>query len=220
MNTAIKFKPWKGDCYCTGSNYRSNIKFDLPRGLMLLGESHYDVGHCPDATRKVVKCHIRGERVGNNSKFFQNLEKVLLGRKVERSDPKDLWQSVAFYNFVQYSLDSGARPKSCMWMKSKLPFRECLDYLRPTHIVACGFTLWDHLPDDEGFWIAAPQDEDKIRKSIPYPFDTERHRDRGWSGRYRHRGGECRIVKIKHPSRAFSWRKWHRLLRAFFQLRP
>ena len=211
MRMTINFKPWIGD------DYRSGSKIGLSCKLMLLGESHYGGREksYPDFTKCVIREYVHGDWT---HRYFTTLQKAVLGSE---TDPKRLWQFVAFYNFIQDLLEKpGAMPEECMWEKAKSPFRECLECLHPTHVIACGFRLWDHLPGDEGFWKSAPEDERNIMKFLPKKFDTQIHKDRGWLGRYQHGKGECLIVKIKHPSVAFSWREWHPMLKHFLQLQP
>lgn len=207
----INFKPWIGDDYHSGS------KIGLPCTLMLLGESHYGGREkfYPDFTKCVIREYVRGDRM---HRYFTTLQKAVLGSE---TNPKCLWRSVAFYNFIQDLLEKPrAKPEDHMWERATSPFRNVLECLHPTHVIACGFRLWDHLPGDEGFWKSAPEDERNIMEFLPKKFDTQKHKDRGWSGRYQHEKGECLIVKIKHPSVAFSWREWHPMLKHFLQLQP
>ena len=41
-----------------------------------------------------------------------------------------------------------------------------------------------------------------------------------WIGRYKYAGGSCLILRIKHPSAAFSADQWRPVLRRFFEMEP
>ena len=209
MNQEINFEPWKGDYY----GHHNNLGF--PARLLLLGESHYGPAR-PDITREVVEEAIDG--TGGSYRFFTSIHKAIC-RAEQETTLAEFCHAVAFYNFIQEMIDTpGSRPGAEAWKRGIGPFFKCLDTLKPSHVVACGFTLWDNLPN-ERFSCLSDETEQLILGRLPEqgkrPTDC-RLGDR--IGRYSHAGGSCLILRIRHPSRGFSAAKWHPVLQSFFQL--
>lgn len=165
----VFFLPWIGERYEQGFKGKR---------LLVLGESHYqyesleenrrveDPLDDPQLTRACVAGVImREDWVGN---FWKFVEQALLN--VERCEMavtgEALWQSIAFYNFVQSSAGMGPRerPSEEAFDASRAPFRAVIDALRPERVLVCGKGMWErmeeapselYLHDDlQGYYLA------------------------------------------------------------------
>ena len=207
----MNFEPWVGDRY-GHHNY-----LGLPVRLLVLGESHYGAEDRPDITKEVV-AEVFAKDVPYRYRFFTSVFMAACGEEKEptREALKEFCHAIAFYNFIQDMLGTpGDRPSAEQWKGGLAHFFECLVTLKPSHVIACGFGLWDNLPS-EGF---SDLDERSVLEQLPQRYrDNASHKHRGWVGRYDHAGGKCLILKIRHPSMAFSADEWHPLLQKFFKL--
>lgn len=139
----IAFKPW------IGSKYGKNSRFG--RKLLVLGESHYGDPDTinPDFTIDVVRCY--GQE--NRARFFTIAAKLLLGMGagVWLSDREraELWEHVAFANYVPGLVGYGSRerPTTEMWQAGEKPFLNAVDELQPDAIVVLGQELSHWLPE-------------------------------------------------------------------------
>lgn len=65
----------------------------------------------------------------------------------------DLYDHIAFYNFLQVPIDGGSRtrpdPDVFRDPRHNHAFREVLEQLRPQRIYVCGKTLWTKFPEAE-----------------------------------------------------------------------
>ena len=208
-------RPWIGD------NYGRSNELGLPSRLLVLGESHY--GDAPDDrsfTENVVKAVLLGDRL----RFFTNLKRAALASGDNCTD-EVFWHSIAFFNYVLgMPNDSRMPPTSEMWKSARLSFRRRLHEPEPppTHVIVCGYRLWDNLPGDEGFWMPPDDAEEQtVMELVPtrqLPRSHKQHELRGWLGRYRHASGTCVAMKIMHPSAGFRSSDWYRPLKYFFDL--
>ncbi len=135
--TAIRFKPW------VGANYAHKNRFGLR--VLVLGESHYGPDLVPTSglTCEIVRRLGQVER----NRFFTKVAKVLLGldKATDISDEAraQVWEDVAFYNYVQSIVGNSARvrPSKEMWDAASTPFREVLDRVTPDVLLVLGFEL-------------------------------------------------------------------------------
>ena len=210
----MKFEPWIGECY------GSSNSLGLPARLLVLGESHYGARGRPSITREVVG-EVFGEDVPYRYRFFTSIFKALCGaeREPRREALEEFCHAIAFYNFIQEMIDApGVRPSEEAWAGGIAPFFGCLDMLKPSHVVACGFRLWNNLPSECYKRLAAETERDILGR-LPDRYKASGRTDPGdWVGRYAYDGASCLILRIKHPSVAFSAAQWRPLLRSFFQL--
>jgi len=214
----MRFEPWEG------CRYGQPNRLGLPERLLVLGESHYGDREKDRAaiTKEVVKeVFAEVEDVPYRYRFFTSVFKVLCGpeREPTREALGEFCRAIAFYNFVQDMIkEPGVRPSKEQWAGGIAPFFECLDQLTPSHVVACGFGLWDNLPD-QCYSRLSEEIEENIWSL--FPDQGKRPRDGtspDWVGRYRHKSGSCLILRIRHPSVAFSAPAWRPVLRRFFRL--
>ena len=210
----MNFQPWIGD------RYGSNNSLGLPARLLVLGESHYGANARPDITKEVVG-EVFDEGVSYRYRFFTSVFKAVLEaeREPTREALEEFCRAIAFYNFIQEMMPTaGDRPTGTQWTCAAVPFFECLEKVNPSHVVACGFELWANLPSERFSWLSG-ETEAHLLGRLPTQYqDSAQHRKHGWVGRYDHAGGGCLILKIHHPSIAFSAAEWRPLLQRFFQL--
>lgn len=208
----MNFHPWKGD------RFGKHNGMGLPPRVLLVGESHYGRRHQPsDLTKRVVKDYIDD----GGYRFFTGMLKAILGSdtSADRDTRAAFFNAVAFYNFVQHLLEGPRkRPTKEMWQHGAEVFPSCLDLLKPSHAITCGFELWKcGLPDER--FSEPPQLEQDILPHLPEKYQQdEKHREEGWIGEYAYEDRTCVIIKIEHPSSpGFSAAAWHPVLRWFLQ---
>ena len=138
------FKPWVGEKYNEEGLYGVKILF--------LGESHYGTkgNEKPETTINVVKrlalCEERCHR------FFTTTAKLALLKNsknsITKKERKELWNKVAFYNYIQEFVANKARvrPSDEMWSFSEKAFLDVIEELQPQLIVVLGKELGRKLP--------------------------------------------------------------------------
>lgn len=141
MNKII-FEPW------IGSRYESENHFG--RRVLVLGESHY--GGASETrltfTKEIIKKLGKDERCA----FFTKVSKVLLDfdadRYISDSERSEIWEDVAFYNYIPgfVSEDARVRPSIEQWESAVLPFKQVVDILRPQLILVLGKELGTKIP--------------------------------------------------------------------------
>jgi hypothetical protein len=137
--------------------------------LLLLGESHYAEAcyDTPSLTREVI------ERVRTGVETARLFTRVC--RLVDGIGPLDdarrrrFWDGVAFYNFVPELVGTGARqrPTAAMWARGPAALALVLDALQPTHVLALGQTLWNHVTLPSGWCSREMADGSAIRSWEP-----------------------------------------------------
>ena len=210
----VEFEPW------TVCRYGRDNNLGLPSRLLVLGESHYGTKHRRTITQEVVE-EVFAEDVDYRYRFFTSLFMALCGveREPTREALEEFCHAIAFYNFVQELMDApGVRPSEEQWAGGIAPFFECLKMLRPSHVVACGFGLWDNLPSGDYSRLADETEAHLVERLPPQYQGSARHPHHDWVGRYEYEGGECLVVKIHHPSIAFGADQWHPVLQRFLKL--
>ena len=138
----VTFDPWVGSQYGSSSRFRARI--------LVLGESHY--GHpselCTAFTSNVVRKWAQARR----SAFFTRVAMVLLDldqtERLEDAERADVWENVAFYNFVQELVgpSPGQRPTPEMWAAGVEPLLGILRELDPDAVLVLGKELNRNLP--------------------------------------------------------------------------
>ena len=204
-----RFCPWKGEGYGKAN------ELGLPARLLILGKSHWgkeSKGWGNEFTQTVVRDYLEN---GGYAFFTKVVHTVLGPDTVERKD--QFFNSIAFYNFVQRSVGdaSDIPPTKEMWEEAAAPFRATLEFLRPTHIVACGMRLWDNMPGNDDCWTPPP--EALIRWIGSRKFPTAR-RPEDILGCYRHSEGKSIVLAIQSPSwRWYKSRSWHPVVKRFLK---
>ena len=117
----------------------------------------------------------------------------------ERS--KEIWNSVAFFNFLQVALKGTRRGGTkADYAEGKKAFLEVIEELQPDLIIVWGTSrLYSNLPDKEEGWI-----------------DGETLVVDNWSvpnGYYQLKNGKkSRVIAVYHPSAAYSWDWWYKVI--------
>ncbi|MEA2977487.1 MAG: hypothetical protein QOF19_3007 [Alphaproteobacteria bacterium] len=186
----VHFLPWKGRDY-----ENQSVR------ILILGESHYSSqDESSDFTERLTLQYMNGEW---NHRFWTQISQAITGKSAREIDRHKFWNSVAFYNYVQTIGVSQPRekPSDALFHESEPAFFEVLDCLRPTHMLAFGFRLWERLP--------ALEDE-----SLSFVCDGQPHR----YGNYRRSWGRVLATAIRHPSSAFSAPQWYPTICQFLQM--
>lgn len=197
----INFIPWMGNNYIHG--FRG-------KRVLVLGESHYCASPSnasPWITREIIKDLIDPSSEHEAYKnTYTKFAKALSGQfgRMSADARAELWNRVAFYNYVQFAL-TGPRvsPTDTQFKLSEQAFREVMEMLQPECVFAWGHRLYNHLP---GY---GRQGED-VRGADGTAFET-------WvyplqSGR------EVRVLGIDHPSVGFTPEYWHDVMMRFMEV--
>lgn len=193
----IRFKPW------IGKNYQSGGIFG--KKILVLGESHYcDDSEGTDFTTAVVNDYLNPEVERDKwMNTFLKFERSLVNHITDTEESKKIWDSIAFYNYLQFPMD-GARQAGTkrQYSDSIGPFFEVLNDLRPELLIVWGSRLWNNLPN-EG-WVGGKEIE----------ID-------GYSimnGAYKLNDGSLvRTICVYHPSVGYSWDYWYRAIQSVLE---
>lgn len=181
----INFYPWVGELYEKDNIFNSKI--------LILGESHYsDVGNPEmdkNLTISLTESYMKGEW---RHKFWTNISQVLMNKEYWNLNLKEIWSSLAFYNYVQNFVIGGARiaPEQNLWKISINPFFEVLKLLNPDGVLVLGKRLWSNLPEEHFIKL-----DFKIVENYDFGF-------------YRIENKKIPFACIRHPSSGFNYRKW------------
>ncbi len=119
----------------------------------------------------------------------------------DEAERKLFWRSVAFYNYLQeFAGDApGVHVSYDRFAESDAAFREVIRKLKPNLVIVLGHRVWKHMDET-----------DAIRdKSLSAKGVAERYFE---TWRYKTDGGDSALVfHVKHPSRGFTFEKFHML---------
>jgi len=140
--SALRFFPWEGGRY-RASPYE-NVR------LLLLGESMYEKtpqSLTPDIVRTMVDRIRRGVWA---IRFYTQVFQTVTGTHRRAAHPNTIstfWDSVAFYNYVQFSVGDRPRmrPRKADWGASQSAFRSVVKQLNPQAVLVFGRELWNQL---------------------------------------------------------------------------
>jgi len=204
-----KCRPWKG------RGYRKTNDFGLPAKLLILGESHY--GDPSEWDRQTTVRVIREYCEEGGYPFFTKTMRTVLGSDAPAATSAQrtrFFESIAFCNYVQSSVGDKRYipPTEEMWVEAAPPFHATWKSLRPTHILACGWRLWDIIPPEK-FWTRPP--EDLIGWFDLADFPRGGRTPESILGCYQHSEGRSVVLAIPHPSR-ISY-AWHPVVKRFLE---
>ena len=204
--SAINFQPWVGKDYQQGGIFGKKI--------LVLGESHYcedelkENGRCyPSCERAkmLARCHSQTidviEELLNDykglsyQKTFVCFERAVMGKELSLSERAQFWNSVVFYNYMQYAQSGPVRPLE-QKNDSSEAFKEILEKFSPDYIIVWGQRLYSNMPDwggEESF--ISINDQDINGKKIP-------------------------AMSVYHPSTPSgkNWEYWHEYYKIFLNL--
>ena len=193
----VHYLPWIGKDYPAGGIFSQKI--------LVLGESHYtDEEKGSDFTRNVVSDYLNPEKRDSWMPTFLKFERSLVGHVADQKERAAIWNSVAFYNYLQETV-SGPREKGRreMYEQSKAPFFQVLNELRPDMMIVWGYRLWNNLPgekwqDGQDIYI----DDYKVLQGAYILED----------------GTPVKVVCVYHPAAGYSWDYWHRVIKSVMEL--
>lgn len=210
------FVPYVGADYFVGGIF--------PKRILILGDSHYcggcdDCGirgmgdgqgsECSGFTRNVVNGFLeyrQGKRAHERwmNTYFK-FEKALAGHETEALESLSIWNSVAFYNYIQtaYVATSRQAYTDSDYIESFPYFIQVLSDLDPDIVIIWGYRLWNHLPGDnwiDGGSIVASGIEEE------YGYYVVAN------------GRKVLVLRSIHPSAGFSWDAYGEVFRKAFAL--
>ena len=202
----IFFEPWIGNQYHNGGIFKKKI--------LIVGESHYCGGcdecglkynqHCTDLT--TTKC-IQDYLDPNCErepwmKTFLKFERSLVNFETDAEDREKIWNSVAFFNFLQVAMN-GARESGSPedYEEGAEAFLEVINDLKPELIIVWGVgKLYYSLPEqswEEGETVTV----DGYNVLNGYYTLNDGHKSR--------------IFFVYHPSVGYSWDWWYKVFSHF-----
>ena len=125
---------------------------------------------------------------------------VVDGRRYWEIPRREFWDSVAFYNYVQepVATSAGVAPTPAMYRQSDIAFSAVISDLAPTHILVVSRRLWESMVQSENANTTELAGQVRDIRTYQQSLAT-------W---------------IPHPSRFFSVKKWHPIVRAYLGLTP
>lgn len=109
--------------------------------LLILGESHkWDPADHDDAdmTIETIRSVIAGKRLS----FFTKAEGAVTGRSANETHPAEFWETVAFANYCQSSVEAGGAPKALM-KSGRTTIANVLDEVKPKRMLVVSKAVWD-----------------------------------------------------------------------------
>lgn len=203
----IFFEPW------VGKNYKTGGIFD--KKILVLGESHYcgnkkcmkdcgilnsPEGGCEDFTKKMMKKYLAGH-TDTWTPTFRKFERSLINDITTLEKSNDIWNSVAFYNFLQIAMERAREGGGAEdYAVARIAFLEVINKLQPDLIIVWGTSrLYYNLPGIKDGW----------------EYGEELEVD-GWNvpnGYYQLKNGKkSRVIAVYHPSTGYSWDWWHKVI--------
>lgn len=195
----VRFEPWVGKNYKT-SGYNG-------KKILVIGESFYcsEEEAVATLTTIIVEDYLairKGEYRKNNGGWtntYLKFERSLKGKVTTPEESQTIWNSIAFYNYLQVPM-SGARESGSPidYKNAEKAFFEVLNELQPDLIIVWGVgKLFNNLPEDRWTW-------DK-------PLNVD-----GWdinNGFYQlNNKNQVRCIAVYHPSTGYQWEWWYKVI--------
>lgn len=198
----VFFKPWIGENY-----FSTGI---LGKKILLLGESHicgegcHDCGdlnehlNCNEFTNNVIK-YFFNYKIGEGEfdywmNTYTKFGNVLYNKSLSPEDTVTFWNSIAFYNYVQYSTNQArVSPLYKEFKKSETAFFEVLQSIKPDLVFVWGERLWEQLPTNGEYGEEILIENVKGGRLYYYTIDEKK----------------IPIYMINHPSSSAFNYSWH-----------
>lgn len=138
--------------------------------ILVLGESHYCIGElaeggrcypecrrelmredCFSQTEQVVKDFINDYEGESYHQTFLCFERGVMGRELSSEESRQFWNSVAFYNYFQYSQPGPKKTLDNVSKDSDEGFLQILNALSPDRIIVWGERCYKALPGLGGY---------------------------------------------------------------------
>jgi hypothetical protein len=186
----VRTPPWIGRFYAKG--------LDGNR-ILIVGDSHYSK-HGPivgKRLRSLTRDSIHESQIDQDypARFYTSISASLLGRLPDPGERAALWQSIAFYNYIQTSVFTGpGKPLTYeMLAQSFRLFLKVVEVLQPSVVMLYSYRIWNFILE--------------AMTTMTTPFAFRR------TGRHRAvlsiRGDVIAFISLPHASRAFSYKDWH-----------
>lgn len=225
LKEGVKFLPWIGKDYEYGLSYDEDGKLfygtkeNLKTKILVLGESHYvgeeeaeefksgkDQELWANFTREVIKNYLDVDTEWDRWKnTFLKFERSIAGFQTKRSDSPNIWNHLAFYNYLQVpKSDSRMAPTNDELSLSVKPFFKLLDEIKPDVVIVWGKRLyWLLLGDYEELDVTGEEGEPIIEDDYKNPTWIYKEND----------GHIIRLLPVIHPSWGYSWDYWFKIIR-------
>lgn len=193
---SVFFKPWIGKQYGQDGSVFS-------QKILVLGDSHYideaDIvesdGQSCDFTTGVIHDYLDQDIKGRwKATFTKFMNSFVHGSEHAECSRDELWNSVAFYNYLQIPAGSSSRQTqyfSYTENKDRSALLEVIEDLEPDIIISWGNKVWDVMPENIGYGNGTAHEVfDKF--CYIYPF----------------KGKTLRLVGVTHPSTSYNSYYW------------
>ncbi len=199
MENSVSNRAWVGTDYGAPTNVFGGLR------VLVLGESIHSTEHVPGTILPDYNNQLIGEYLERAPadgadqplrwlRTFDNMAWALSGDgpDASRTSERRTWQSVAFYNYVDSIVgdSSRKRPPRSAFRNAAGGFESALEQAKPHLVVCWGLELFG--------WVINNHFKEY---SKPWDFQGE------WIDLPRSR--PIRIVRMQHPSTAFSPKHWH-----------
>ena len=196
----VRFEPWKGENYLT-SGYNG-------KRILVIGESFYcsEEEAVATLTEKVVTDYLAirngefRENKGEWTNTYLKFERSLEGKETYPEDSQRIWNSIAFYNYLQVPM-SGARESGSKmdYKNAENAFFEVINDLQPDLIIVWGVgRLFNNLPEDRWTWGDLLKVDGWEIKNGYYQLENEK---------------QVRCIAVYHPSTGYQWDWWHKVIK-------
>ncbi|MCL1144162.1 hypothetical protein [Shewanella gaetbuli] len=196
---SVFFKPWVGNDFGKDGSVFS-------QKILVLGDSHYidesdevnmsknNEEPC-DFTTAVLQAYLNQAVKGRwKSTFTKFMNSFVCNTNHSETSREKLWNSVAFYNYLQIPAGSDSRQThqfSYHDDRDRNAFLEVVNKLEPDIIISWGNNVWDAIPANLGYGNGIVSESVKDCCLI-YPF----------------KGKELKLIGITHPSTSYRSSYW------------
>lgn len=193
----VFFEPWVGNDYWNGGFKGQKI--------LVVGNSHYCSDRdacsncgvdgycfdydCSEFTSGVISKYLERSIWEPWMLTYEKFERALCGYRTDKNDARNIWDSIAFYNYLQTAVSSWTdQGNDSDYYNSQAAFWEVLEDLRPDCIIMWGSRVWNMTPGFNGC-------EDSYELSD---------------------GTQIPVLSIPHPSwRFFKWDEYNNKINDF-----
>ena len=199
----VRFEPWKGENYETsGFNGKK---------ILVIGESFYCSEEEADKyaatlTEKIVNDYLAirngefRENKGEWTNTYLKFERSLVGEETTPERSREIWNSIAFYNYLQIPM-SGARESGSPidFKNAEKAFFEVINELQPDLIIVWGVgKLFNNMPEDRWTWGKRLDVDGWDINNGYYQLDNEK---------------QVRCIAVYHPSTGYQWDWWYKVIK-------
>ncbi len=199
----VRFEPWEGKEYQAGGIFKKKI--------LVIGESFYcseeeAEKYAATLTEKVVTDYLAirngefRENDGGWTNTYLKFERSLVNKETTPDDSQEIWNSIAFYNYLQIPM-SGARESGSKldYKNAEKAFFEVINELRPDLIIVWGVgKLFNNLPEDKWTWGKPLNVDGWDINNGYYQLDNKK---------------QVRCIAVYHPSTGYQWDWWHKVIK-------